>query len=233
LAWFNGTIIFYWSAIFSSNVLSFQNTYFCEFSWDSIFYRQNIEKTSAKNELFGIAFFALNPLVIAESLVSGHNDMAMMVLVMWSIYFLMNTKYTRSIILLILSIGVKFATASILPVYVAIMYFQKRRALNWQRIFLLMTIFMIAPVILASFRTTFQPWYLLDIFPFAALVAESYFIFVPSIVISLVAVFEYLPFLYTGNWNDPIPSILFWMTIGSILFSIFLILIGFIRKMIK
>jgi hypothetical protein len=192
-----------------------------------------LQKTLVRDELFGMAFFALNPLVIVETLVSGHNDMVMMALAMWSLNLLLNTKYTRSIILLILSVGVKFATAAVLPVYAAIMFFQKKRELSWQRIFLLMVVFMIAPVILASFRTTFQPWYLMDIFPFAALAVGSSFIFIPSIIISLVAVFEYLPFLYTGNWNNPIPLILFWMTLGSIILSMLLVAIGFVRKMIK
>jgi hypothetical protein len=190
-----------------------------------------LQKFSVKDDLFGVAFFALNPLVIIESLVSSHNDMAMIFLVMMSIYLLMNIKYVRSVIMIILSIGVKFTTIFILPIYVLILYLQKKKkTINWQYIFLAMTVVMIIPVILASCRTNFQPWYLLNIFPFAALISRKYYIFIPSVTISLFAVFNYLPFLYLGNWNSPVPSILSWMTIWSIILSIFLTTIWRFKK---
>jgi hypothetical protein len=201
----------------------------------TVFYIGKIlQKFSLKDEAFGIAFFALNPLVIIESLVSAHNDMAMMFLAMCSIYLLMNIKYARSLILLILSIGVKFATAFIVPIYILIQCLQRRRkVINWQLLFTAMAVIMIIPIVLASYRTSFQPWYLLNILPFAALVAGSYYVLVPSVIISLVAAFEYLPFLYSGNWNDPIPSILFWMTAGSVVLSLLFTIAWRLKKMIR
>jgi hypothetical protein len=190
-----------------------------------------LQKFSPKDELFGVVFFALNPLVIIESLVSAHNDVAMMFFAIWSLYLLMSMKYARSIILLILSIGVKFATAITLPIYLLAMYFQKtKKAVNWEKAFLIMTIIMIIPIVLASYRTSFQPWYLLDILPFAALISRKYYVFIPSAIISFVAMFEYLPFLYAGNWDNPIPSVLFWMTTCSVLFSAILVIIRFIKS---
>ena len=62
-----------------------------------------LNKISPQNESFGIVFFALNPLVIIESIVSGHNDIVMMFLSLGSIYFLMSKNFVRSFILLILS----------------------------------------------------------------------------------------------------------------------------------
>lgn len=200
----------------------------------TLFIGRILRKFSPENELLGITFFALNPLVTIESLVSAHNDMLMIFLSMWSIYLLMSNKYVRSIMLLILSIGVKFATAFILPVYILILYLQKKKkSINWQSIFLAITIVMIIPIILASFRTNFQPWYLLNILPFAALVAGKYYIFIPSIILSLFAVFEYLPFLYFGNWNNPIPSILSWMMTASVALSLFLTMAWKTRKMVR
>lgn len=193
-----------------------------------------LRKFSAKDEIFGVAFFALNPLIIMESLVSGHNDMVMIFFAMWATYLLMNIKYTRSFLLLILSIGVKFATAFLIPVYAVVIYFQKKnKILNWHKIFISMTIFMIAPIILASIRTNFQPWYLLNILPFAALIARNYYIFIPSIIVSFVTVLEYLPFLYTGNWNSPIPVVLFWMTFGSVILSLIATLVWTFKKVLK
>jgi len=48
-----------------------------------------LQKISPENELFGVAFFALNPLVIIESLVSAHNDITMIFFAMWALYLLM------------------------------------------------------------------------------------------------------------------------------------------------
>ena len=192
-----------------------------------------LQKFSLKDELFGVAFFALNPLVIIESLVSAHNDIVMMFFAMVAVYLLMNKKYVRSLILLILSIGVKFATAFVLPIYLLVYFFEKKKMVNWKIIFSLITILMIIPVILASYRTNFQPWYLLNILPLAALVSRNYYIFIPSVILSLFSTFEYLPFLYLGNWDNPVPSILFWMTTSSIVLSLLFTIVWGLKKVVK
>lgn len=193
-----------------------------------------LRKVNLSNEVFGVAFFALNPLVVIESLVSAHIDIVMMFLAIWSIDLLMNIKYTRSIILLILSVGIKFATAFIFPIHILTIFLQRRKkAVNWQFLFTAMAFIMIVPVVLASYRTNFQPWYLLNILPFAALVSRNYYIFIPSVVISFFATFQYLPFLYLGNWNKPVPSILFWMTVGSIVLSLLFTIAWSFKKVIK
>jgi len=193
-----------------------------------------LQKVYPDNEVFSVAFFALNPLIIIESLVSSHNDIVMMFIVVWALHLLMNKKYVRSTILFILSIGVKFATAFVLPIYILILYLQRRKKdLNWQLLFTAMAAIMIAPVVLASYRTNFQPWYLLNILPFAALASRNYYVFIPSFVLSLFAAFEYLPFLYSGNWDNPAPSVLFWMTAGSIALSLLLTIAWGLKKVIK
>ncbi len=193
-----------------------------------------LKKVYPDDESFGIAFFALNPLVVIESLVSSHNDITMMFFLMLSLYLLMNNKYFRSIILLILSIGVKFASAFVLPIYLLVYFFEKKKkTVNWKLIFSLITILMIIPIILASYRTNFQPWYLLNILPFAALVSRNYYIFIPSVILSLFTTFEYLPFLYLGNWNNPVPSILFWTTTSAIILSLSLSIAASFKKVIK
>jgi hypothetical protein len=197
----------------------------------AVFYIGKIlQNFSPKDELFGIVFFALNPLVIAEGLVSAHNDMPMLFFAMAATYFLMNKKYVRSFILLILSIGVKFATAFLLPIYTYVAYLQRKKlAINWELIFILMTGAMIFPIIAASYRTTFQPWYMLNILPFAALISRKYYVLIPSVVISLVSLLEYFPFLYSGNWDNPIPLVLFWMTTYSILLSVVSVTIKYLN----
>ncbi|MDO8659329.1 MAG: glycosyltransferase family 87 protein [Candidatus Parcubacteria bacterium] len=189
-----------------------------------------LEKISPENKMFGMAFFALNPLVIIESLVSGHNDIVMMFFAVFSLFLLLKKRYVFACILLFLSIGIKFATVFLLPVFALIFLLQiRRKKIDWDKFFQLTSVLMIIAVIAASIRTNFQPWYLLYVLPIASLIAGKHYIFIPSIIISFFALLIYIPFLYLGNWDPPVPSILFWMTTGSILFSIILVVIWFFR----
>ena len=221
----------------------------------AFFISKILNKISPHNEVFGLVFFALNPLVIIESLVSGHNDIVMIFLSMVALYSVMNNKYVRSFILLVLSIGIKFATIFLIPVF-AFLYFQivhrhsgnSERSVEasripienkrfwtsqndaWQKIFLSITALMIIPVAMASVRTDFQPWYLLYVLPFSALISKKYYVFIPSVVVSFFALLQYAPFLYLGNWNEPVPTLLLWITISSILLSLVLILFWQVRS---
>lgn len=181
-----------------------------------------LQKISPKDELFGLVFFAFNPLVIIETLVSAHNDITMMFLSVLSFYLILNNKYIRSLILLLLSIGVKFATGFLVPILILLFLFQKmKKEISWQQMSLTIIILMIIPVVIATLRTNYQPWYLLYILPFAAILAKKYFVLIPSIVISVFSLLLYVPFLYLGNWNPPVASILFWLTTSSIIISFF------------
>lgn len=178
-----------------------------------------LKKISPTNEKFGILFFALNPLIIIESLVSAHNDIAMMFFTMWAFYCLINKKYTAAFLLLILSAGIKFATILLLPIFIYV--FLKKGNVNWEKMFTYSILLMMLAVITASIRTTFQPWYMLYILPFVALIGKKYIL--PTIIVSMLGVFYYLPFLYLGNWDDPVPKILSWSTALSIIATLFII----------
>ena len=63
-------------------------------------------------------------------------------------------------------------------------------------------------VIVASMRTTFQPWYLVVPMTFAVFLAHRYYIFIPAMILSFAALLTYVPYLYLGNWDKPVPQIL-------------------------
>ncbi|MDP3988159.1 MAG: hypothetical protein Q8P80_03385 [Candidatus Levybacteria bacterium] len=185
-----------------------------------------LKKISPENEIFGLVFFGLNPLVVIESLVSSHNDIVMIFLGILAVYLLINTKYVRSFFILLLSIGVKFATIFLLPIFITAMIWQKqKRQISWDKIWMASILGLIIAIVFASIRTNFQPWYLLYIMPFTAFLGRKYFIFIPTIIICFFSLLVYVPFLYTGNWNPPIPLILFWITTVSILLSAFSVLV--------
>lgn len=181
-------------------------------------------EVSPKNQLLSMVFFAFNPLVLIEGLVSAHNDIVMMFFAVSSLCFLIKKRYVLSIILLALSIGIKYATVFLLPIFAAVWFFVeiKKKKINWEKKFLFMTILMVLPVIAASVRTNFQPWYLLYVLPFAALLPTKPFVVILSVLGSTILLLEYVPFLYTGNWDSPIPSYLNTITLIAIFLPIIL-----------
>jgi len=180
-----------------------------------------LNKVRSKDEIVGLVFFALNPLVIIEGLVSAHNEIPMIFFALFSLFIFLNKNFFRSILLIFLSIGIKFATVFILPVYILSYFIQKnKKIISADLIFSLITFLMFVSILIASIRTNFQPWYLLLVLPFAALIGKKYYIFIPAIILSLFALLQYIPFLYKGDWNYPVPIILFWLTAGGIILSI-------------
>jgi len=197
------------------------------------FMYQILRKLFPGYALLGTFFFALNPLVLIESLLSAHNDIVMMFFAVASIYFLTQKKSLITVVFLALSIGIKFATVFLVPVYIVIAYILlRKKSVNWDKVFTAMFFLMIIAVIAASVRTNFQPWYLLYMLPFAALLSYKRYIFSPMILLSITALFNYVPYLFTGNWNNPIPVILFNLNLYSAGVAI-VIFLTFLRKQPK
>lgn len=168
-----------------------------------------LKKIIPDKEVWGTIFFALNPLVIIESLVSAHLDIIMIFFAVWSLYQLINKKYIFAFVLLAISIGIKFATIALLPIYLVIIFLQtKNKKINWDKIFFLSLILMLGTVIFASQRSNFQPWYLLEALIIAVFLSHKYAVFIPTVIISFFALLTYAPYLYLGNWDPPVPQIL-------------------------
>ncbi len=167
-----------------------------------------------KNALYAAAFFALNPLMIIEFLVSAHNDIVMLFLAVLGIYALLNKKKVVSAVLLILSSGVKYATGFLAPMILYLLI----RPRQWEKAVGIGIVSMIAAVIAASLKSgNFQPWYLSYIFVIASFISFRSYIAVPLGLLSFFACLHYVPYLYTGTWDAPIPFLLstgLWLAIG-------------------
>ncbi len=188
-------------------------------------------KTKLTQPALAIAFFALSPFVLIEGLVSAHIDLPMMVLALLGVYLLFVQKKYSAWIVLLVSAGVKFATIFLLPLF-AWFPFSKRP--NKEFIFILLSIILMCiGTYLQSARTNFQPWYFLLVLPFAALLASRLYIAVPVILFSVLVLFQYVPFLYTGNFDPPIPGIMNQMLYVSIALSVVSLGIIVIYKKIR
>ena len=194
-----------------------------------------IEKISQKlfpsDSMFNTIFFALNPLVIIESLVSAHNDIVMMFFAMMATYLLIEKKYALSFLVLLLSVGIKFSTLFLVPIFLYVLILNyKKKSVDWERIFVVESIVMIIAVIFSSARTELQPWYFLWVVPFAAFISRKKLLFIPTSIFSFILLAYYVPFLYSGNWDPPIPSIKNWLLIFGMLFSGYLIIFPRTKK---
>lgn len=167
-----------------------------------------LSKIYPKNRQLGLAIFAFSPLVIIEGLISVHNDVLMMGLALLGFWFLLGKKYLPALLLLIFSAGIKFVTAALIPVFVFVYFWQRRKAeINWEKILTVCLLLMGAGVWLAIRRDEFKPWYLLYPFVFLSFLPKKSFLFWLLLGLSAGALLHYAPFLFRGNWNPPVPEI--------------------------
>ncbi|MBI3385787.1 hypothetical protein HY031_01735, partial [Candidatus Gottesmanbacteria bacterium] len=110
-----------------------------------------------KNKMLGMAIFALNPLIIVESLVSSHNDITMMAVAVLAYYLFLTHKKWGAWFTLSVSAAFKLMTVFLIPVHF----------LKWNRLYALG--FMLLGLALVIMKREFLPWYWVWIMPFVAL----------------------------------------------------------------
>jgi hypothetical protein len=166
------------------------------------------EKLFPANKLFNVAFFALNPLVLIETLVSAHNDIPMIFFLLLAIYFFLQKKKRLSWVSNIFSIGVKFSTGALFPLFILLEFADKiGKKINWEKFFIAATILSLLTVLLASIRITFQPWYLIFPLSLVAFVSSKKYIAIPSVVASIFAAFIYVPYVLMADYAKGYPQV--------------------------
>jgi hypothetical protein len=129
-----------------------------------------------------LGLFAFNPLVIIETLVNGHMEIAMAFFALLALHSIQRKLF--SWLSLTTSVGIKYITIFLLPVMINKKYL---RPSVWLGIALL-----IAWVIYYGF----QPWYLLWVLPFAYLLPVKSWEVKLVTFSSLAALFWNVPFIY-------------------------------------
>ncbi len=149
-----------------------------------------------------LVLFAMNPLVLIETLVSGHNDMFVMFLVFLGIFFIQKNKFTGWL-LFILSIGVKYATLFLFPIFLLSLFYKN---LNKKSFFQLSAIMMFIIFLLSPLREEIYPWYAIWFLPFVFLSGRRLFIIL-TISLCFGLLLRYIPFMLLGTYLDPTPEI--------------------------
>lgn len=166
-----------------------------------------------------LIFFALNPLVVFETLVSGHNDVALVFFGLLGFYLLAKDRKALAVFSILFSILVKFATLFLLPVFGYVFWLRvKGKKVNWARVFTWASWSMFLIYLLSPLREELYPWYLVWVIPYVALSLTSDLLVWLTLALSAGTLLRYPPFLYTGSWGGITPRVKLWVTVAPVIF---------------
>lgn len=133
----------------------------------------------------------------------------MVFFILLSIYLFLQKKKVLSWISNLFSIGIKFSTGALLPLFVILEFFDKTgRKINWEKFFIVSTILSLSTILFASIRTTFQPWYLVLPLSLAAFVPKKFYIFIPALTTTVFTMGIYIPYVYMTDYAKGYPEII-------------------------
>lgn len=151
--------------------------------------------------LISFSLFAFNPLVITETLVSGHNDIVMIFFVLFSFYLLIKKKNAvLAFAFLLISIFIKYATIFLLPVFLYILWKALRKeAVKLEKIFYFSSLLMLFAFILSPIREEIYPWYAIWFLPFVSIVFKKRILLYIAFAFSFGLLLRHLPFMLFGT----------------------------------
>jgi hypothetical protein len=135
-----------------------------------------------------VIFYAANPLVISESLISPHLDSVMAFFMLLGFWFLQQKRGWLFLASMLVSGGVKFLTWALAPLAI----FDFHKAVRFSIVVLSLVL---VPVIL---QREFYPWYLLPVFALLAISGGSG----TAITLTFGLMLRYTTFLYTGEYTS-------------------------------
>lgn len=158
-----------------------------------------VKRSESRSAAVSMVLFALNPLVIIESLVSSHNDIAMMALVLVAIWCLEQKNTIVAWWYLALSVATKFVSIVLIPLF----FIRSGR--------LTMFMAMIAGLLLVILRRgEMLPWYWVWIAPFVALLPDYKALHIVASVFSFGLLMRYATFIYVGSYDPWVLAVNSW-----------------------
>lgn len=191
------------------------------FYFGTLFFIWKISKNALSVYIFG-----LNPLVLIETMVSNHNDIVMMFLVLFAFFLAIKKRMFLAIMFFVLSIFIKYASLFLAPIFLYILIKSKRKEkIDWPFVFYQSFLIMLLPFLLSVFREEIYPWYGIWFFTFTSLIYYKKFIFYTSLVLSFSLLLRYIPYMFLGTYFGPAPVIKLLVTFVPLLFFILYLLI--------
>ncbi len=174
-----------------------------------------LQTIDSKNLNFNLAFFALNPLILIECLVSGHNDIAMMFFALCSVFYALKKRWILSILFIVFS----YLTKEVMIVLAIpiLLYFLanyvKKIKISSDTFLKLCVLFSILGFVFVLTKIEVQPWYFLWVMPFLALIKLKRHLLFFILGLTLGLLLRYAPFLYQGDWSGIVIPIKLYVTI--------------------
>lgn len=177
----------------------------------------------SKQNIVKLTLFALNPLVVIETLVSGHNDIFMVFFALLSFYLLSKKIYILSITALIFSILIKFVTIVIVPIFIFVFIQQvTNKKINWSQAWWYSFISLLCIFLLSPLREEMYSWYFIWPFAFLVLVDGLKLIKVAAIALMVGLLFRFAPFIYFHSWEGSTPLAKIILTALPVVLSVIL-----------
>lgn len=166
--------------------------------------------------VFSVAAFALNPLVLIETLVSSHNDIVMMFLALPAFFFLSNKKFF-SWLWILGSILIKYATAALVPIFI---YAIIQKKIKEKKIFQYCAFSMFLIFALSFLREEIYPWYAIWFLIFVCLLPQKKSLFLLSGALSFGLMLRYVPFMLYGTYYGTTPLLKIILTILPVVITL-------------
>lgn len=155
-----------------------------------------------------LAFFALNPLVITEALVSGHNDIIMMFFALAAFYLVKKKHFWFGLIVLLLSVFIKGATAVLVPLFGYLWWREhKKKKVEWQQVWFWAATLLFVVFFLSPLREELYPWYFIWPLSFVAMMPSASIMQFISFGFMFGLPLRFAPFIYFGDWGGVVPFV--------------------------
>lgn len=174
-----------------------------------------IYKISGRKE--NALYFSLNPLVVIESLVSAHNDIAMVFFALLAFYLIKKNAYF-SFFFLICSVLIKYATIFLAPIYIICLKGLKNKNYNIDKLYLYAAISLLAIFLLSPLREEIYPWYFIWPLSFLSLTSGNKLLKSCAVFFSFGLMLRYLPYMLTGSHFDGTPLLRIVLMVAPIIF---------------
>lgn len=184
--------------------------------------RNILKKILPEKVSVGMILFALNPLIIIESLVNAHLDIVMTAFMLLAIYWAIEKKKILSWLTLLASVAIKFITVVVAPV---IYCWKGKKQYFSKAITQMLILSSLATVVVIIFREPL-PWYFITPLALVSLLPQKQTLSSLAIVLSLGLLLRYAPFLLKGEYSE-------WVIVTSNLLTITPFLLAGVLVLLK
>lgn len=158
--------------------------------------------------IYSVVLFALNPLIVIETLVSSHNDIVMMFFALCAFFFAFKKKFILALLFLFFSIFIKYATIVLLPIFIYMLIkYKSGEKIDQQNIFLIAAFLMFIVFLFSFLREEIYPWYAIWFLIFISFLPKKKNLVVLSAALSFGLLLRYVPFMFLGTYFGLTPLI--------------------------